>query len=254
MTENEPSERCLVSGARHWNVCGAGSACAPMTSVDDDAVPAVEAEMSHLVVTCVQCGQVVPEATDEEVAAFRASIVPATETVETQDGEHTRTIEEARIELYESLPHPFSCGGREQPKTYYAETCSCYARDVVETFEAAIRAPLEERIEQLEQLQQPWVDNATMGIAWRARAEAAEERIRELEAALDLETNAGRASAYRARIYSDENAKLREALTKVARRVAEPSASGIPPLIAIEAIVTEALATSSTEATDEVEG
>ena len=78
-----------------------------------DVVPAVEAEMSHFVVTCVQCGQVVPEATDEEVAAFRASIVPAPETVEAQDKRYVLAVP-------------------------------------VEEYEKAIRAPLEERIRELE--------------------------------------------------------------------------------------------------------
>ena len=92
---------------------------------------------------------------------------PSTDEGEAQEG--GRTLEEARIELYDSLPHPFSCGGREQPRTYYAQTCTCYARDVVEAFEAAIRDPLEERIRELE-----W----TLADAIRdARAE--NERLRE---------------------------------------------------------------------------
>lgn len=129
--------------------------------------------------------------------------------------------------------------------------------------EAAIRDPLEERItkanEAKEAFRQLSLDLAREKTAihekWIHEVElraAAEERIRELEA--DVQ-NAIYAEMEVLRRAGAEVKRLREALRKIVRRVEQPSAAKVPPLIAIEAIANGALATpSSTEGTKEVEG
>lgn len=101
-----------------------------------------------------------------------------------------------------------------------------------------VRAPLEERIQDLQRWAE--IDHANL----EARAQVAESNQDFLASAFDADGQLDRLQA--------EVERLRKALRKIVRRVEQPSASRIPPLIAIEAIANGALATpSSTEGTDD---
>jgi len=129
-----------------------------MTSMGEDAVPAVEAEMSD------------PEM-DEWMNAPAGPYAPALETVEAQDGGAAwERGEEAEGFVRWTL----------RKSNGFPKVMRWIDSDV----EAAIRAPLEERIDHLERLLRDLhaageVDGRNALIK---RAEAAEERIRELEA------------------------------------------------------------------------